>query len=107
MKVEKRIVSRWFVNGKGYATETAAYLAAAKEELSDAIRSRVRSSVAADDFLIDDDRNRFHEAFAEMFPNCDHPDDCVQYCWPRGFCNAKRWEWLRAKAKELKEADHA
>lgn len=104
MRVEKRIVSRWFLDGKGYASETAAYLAWAKRELNLEILD-----VAIPEMIGSDSKEKIHAEFVRRFPPCNYPgcEDCHPSFrgHPRAFCNRSRWEWLRAKAKELRDAD--
>lgn len=100
MRVEKRIVSRWFLDGKGYATETAAYLAWAKRELNGEI-----FDVAIPKMVGLDSTEQIQAEFANHFPPCDAVCCQAYGGGRRAFCNTARWKWLRAKAKELKDAD--
>lgn len=101
MRVQKRIVSRWFLDGKGYANETAAYLAWAKKQLA-----REVLDVAIPKMEGSDSKEKIHAEFVRRFPPCGHFECCGRPGFPsRAFCNTARWNWLRAKAKELKDAD--
>ena len=96
MRVEKRTVSRWFLDGKGYASETAAYLAWAKKALNHEILD-----VAIQKMVGGDSKDKIHAEFVRRFP-CTRDRSC---CYGSAYCNEKRWIWLRAKAKELKDQD--
>lgn len=110
MKVVKRKVSRWFVNGKGYASETQAYLALAKQALVYMLLKRaVMSEINNGEEAI---KAEYVKAFPVQdpcpFPVSDWIGEAFCHCTAYGnkaFCNKARWEWLRAKAKELKEQD--
>ena len=110
-KVEKRTVSRWFVNGKGYANETLAYLALAKKALIDKLLPRALRNLSDECGT----GECIKAEFIKEFPPQDPCPFLVNYGFGRpycqcaegrkAFCNKARWKWLRDKAKELKERD--
>ena len=108
-------VSRWFYNGKGYATRSAAYKAWAKSLLLDLIYDNWRSwNAGMMDEEQDDYEKRQVEHFdalaAVHFPH-DESKECHQYC-RTGEYNAHAWKsckgsmrrWISDKATELIES---
>jgi hypothetical protein len=110
MLVTKRKVSRWFVNGKGYATETAAYRSISTKQLKQLIwRDAVelhRKEHPRENFIDLDSENSgnwIHRAYMAMFPLPKPSPDCWFERNPIDFDARKAW--IDKRTKELMEED--
>ncbi len=105
MRVVKKTVSRFFVNGKGYANRTNAYRSIAKDELKakafklacQICESETGKSIYADYFgalVPEEGPDRYMtfiiKAYRQMFPNDTR---------------SGRRNWIADRTKELMEAD--
>ena len=112
--VTARKVTRYYVNGRGYASKSAAYVAIAKSELVSAAQE------AQANLSYPESEEAFKAFFVGKFPVCAE-GDCPLKCFTgrtacrcrdeqtgaqyKSYCNRLRWEWIRARAKELQTAD--
>lgn len=101
MKVVEKTVKRYYFDGKGYATKSAAYKSIARRELKEAVAEIVKTKWKSVDVENDDERFRVYlEAYATLFP--PHGKD-VQSHDSRGsfFCRKCRKEWIKRRMEEL------
>lgn len=103
MNVVERTVKRFYVDGRGFASRMKAYCHVAKRELE---------QQAID---VGRDIEGVHAFYAEKFPlhpmgsfpyrrDGDHLEENDPRWEPhhnRAFCNGCRWDWIRARAREL------
>ncbi len=102
-RVTSRIVTRYYTNGKGYNSASAAYKQLAKRELSAMIGAIADEILGDDPFFTEygdedyDSEGRsllnytpYTQAYAEKFP---------------GTCTKHAFSWIKARAKEIQQED--
>ena len=105
-----RLVKRYFIDGKGYASAYLAYRARAKKSLNLQIARRageIARAEAEDRAYAYTSKEHVHAAFSERFPPCKGKccyDEYTKSYW-REFCTTARDEWLRSKIAELRALD--
>lgn len=120
-QITSKKVTRWYLDGKGYATRKFAYKKLAYKMLLDEILGEVENGTRAKlkDLTEDEVRATMHDLFAEKFPHEVSPR-CAGVCrmnykdvWTYegpdteedGFafasCKAAQQDWLNNKAEEL------
>lgn len=110
--IQKRQVFRWFVNGKGYATPTAAYKVLAKREMWEMV-SKGKQGLLYDCY---EDPTKHRDLvdswYASHFPHTGSPE-CRKVCRhvePNGkfhfkSCKSAQKQWIDRRVKEMREAD--
>lgn len=129
--IYSRKVTRWYFNGKGYASEAMAYRAAAKAALLDHVLGK--REVVSDEVtewngstrcyeylggrpqlkgVTGDGKERIRELFAEAFPHYNGDNDCYDYCdrdengdYRSPSCSRAQKRWLANKVQELMSQD--
>ena len=101
MRVIKKKVSRWFVNGVGFSNKTNAYRSITKKELRQLLFKMGFAMCMSDQkkwySLESDDQYQYiHLANRELFPN--------NYDGP-GFSRDKRNNWIDNRTQELMKED--
>lgn len=112
MRVTSKMVRRYYLDGKGYATKVAAYRVLAQREIAQTMADLCKH---AD---LDEATETLQEKFVnpwfkEKFPHIPDPFNeayCAN-CWrrvsERAFCNTARHRYLTKRAKELMALDEA
>lgn len=123
MQVTSKKVTRWYLNGKGYATEKAAYKKLAYTCLLDEVLGKVHEGVRSKFKGLSDDEitKTMRDLFADKFPH-EVSSRCYYVCrknyrdvWDSysgpdveedGFfyesCKAAQQDWINNKAEELR-----
>ena len=108
-EIAKRTVTRYFLNGKGYATLTTTARVLARLRLREIARQHL-PPVEAPHYANDHDgpdyhpfrsKEDWHTAYAALFHNCGSRD--CDYCYQGGydFCIQARRCWIQAEANRI------
>ena len=124
-------VTRWYFKGKGYASESMAYRAAAKDAMKDFVLGpRVPVSDSGTDCFgrefdyewlggraklegfTGDAKERIRELYADAFPHYGGDNECYAKCYTNDdgdhlhrSCQVAQKRWLANKIQELKRQD--